>query len=86
MTNGDLVEDPHLAERGFIPVLDQPDVGWRGFPGCPIHLRATPVRLRPAPPLGEGNLDIVGPLLGCSAAEITDLEQRNVLASLPLYR
>jgi crotonobetainyl-CoA:carnitine CoA-transferase CaiB-like acyl-CoA transferase len=86
MTNGDLAEDPHLRERGFIAMIDQPDVGLRGFPGCPIHLTRTPVRLRPSPPLGEGNADIVGPLIGGGDDAIVELERRHVLASLPLYR
>jgi benzylsuccinate CoA-transferase BbsF subunit len=86
MTNGDLVADPHLRERGFIAIIDQPDVGRRGFPGCPIHLSRTPVRLRPSPPLGEANRAIVGPLLGCDADDVAELERRNVLASSPLYR
>ena len=74
------------SERGFIAVIDQPDVGRRGFPGCPIYLSRTPVQLRPSPPLGEANREIVGPLLGCDDDDVAALERRNVLASLPLYR
>ena len=86
MTNGDLVHDPQLCQRGFIAMIDQRDVGVRGYPGCPIHLSRTPARVRPSPPLGEANRDVVGPLLGLDDDAIDDLERRNVLASLPLYR
>jgi crotonobetainyl-CoA:carnitine CoA-transferase CaiB-like acyl-CoA transferase len=86
MTNGDLAEDPHLRERGFIAMIDQPDVDVRGFPGCAIHFSRTPVAIRHCPTLGEDNLAVLGPLLGFGPAEVAELEARDVLASLPLYR
>ncbi len=86
MTNGDLVDDPHLQARRFISMLDQPDVGMRGFPGSAIHLTRTPVRVRPCAPLGHDNLGVLGPLLGYDEDAIAALEARAVLASLPLYR
>lgn len=55
MTNQDLVEDPHLAERGFIVTLDQPAYGPRRFPGFPIHFDTATVELRPSPNLGADN-------------------------------
>jgi crotonobetainyl-CoA:carnitine CoA-transferase CaiB-like acyl-CoA transferase len=86
MTNGDLAEDPHLRERGFIALIDQPDVGLRGFPGCAIHCSRTPVAIRHCPTLGEDNVAVLGPLLGFGPADIAELEERDILASLPLYR
>ena len=73
------------GERGFIALIDQPDVGVRGFPGCAIHFSRTPVVIRHCPTLGEDNLTVLGPLLGLGAADVADLEARTVLASLPLY-
>ena len=58
-TNRDLVEDDHLAARGFIATWDQPDVGRRRFPGFPIHFDRTPVHLGPAPTLGADNVDVL---------------------------
>ncbi len=55
-TNGDLVDDPHLAARGFIVEWDQPSVGPRRYGGFPIHFSKTPPPpMRPTPQLGGDN-------------------------------
>ncbi len=59
LTNKDLVEDRHLAARGFIVEWDQPDVGPMRFPGFPVHFERRPVALRPAPSLGQHNDEIL---------------------------
>ena len=48
-TNGDLVDDPHLASRGFIVEWDQPDVGPRAVPRLPHPLRTIAGAHRPRP-------------------------------------
>jgi crotonobetainyl-CoA:carnitine CoA-transferase CaiB-like acyl-CoA transferase len=81
-TNGDLVDDPHLASRGFIVEWDQPDVGPRRFPGFPIHFERSPVRIAPAPTLGQHNRPVLTEL-GFSAEEIAALEAGHVVSDEP---
>jgi crotonobetainyl-CoA:carnitine CoA-transferase CaiB-like acyl-CoA transferase len=81
-TNGDLVDDPHLASRGFVVEWDQPDVGPRRFPGFPIHFERTPVHIAPAPTLGQHNRPILSGL-GFSDDEIATLEARHVVSDEP---
>ena len=80
----DLVEDPHLAARGFWVELDQLDVGPRRYPGNPIRLSETPVTYRrPAPGLGEHNDEVLGGLLGLPAATLKSLREAGAVADEP---
>ena len=81
-TNGDLVDNEHLAARGFIVEWDQPDVGRRRFPGFPIHFERSPVRIAPAPTLGEHNLSLLAEL-GIDEREIARLHDDGVVATEP---
>jgi crotonobetainyl-CoA:carnitine CoA-transferase CaiB-like acyl-CoA transferase len=81
-TNGDLVENEHIAARGFMASWDQPDVGSQTFPGFPIHFERTPVPMRPAPPLGADNVDVLT-WLGYDAATIERLQKQRVIADEP---
>ena len=67
--NGDLVDDPHLASRGFIVEWDQPDVGPRRFPGFPIHFERRRYDVVGAPGLGADNGDVLASL-GFSRDEV----------------
>jgi crotonobetainyl-CoA:carnitine CoA-transferase CaiB-like acyl-CoA transferase len=78
----DLVESPHLAERGFMVELDHVDVGPRLFPGTPLRLSRTPVVVRPSPALGDGNKDLTAEL-GFSSKEVAAMEAAGVLAVTP---
>lgn len=83
LTNGDLVQDPHIADRGFMATWDQPEVGERAFPGFPIHFSNTPQpELRPAPPLGNANTDVLREL-GYDDADIARLAEAGVVADHP---
>ena len=80
----DLVEDPHLAARGFWVELDQLDVGPRRYPGNPIRLSETPVTYRrPGPGLGEHNDEVLGGLLGLPAATLRSLREAGAVADEP---
>ena len=79
-----LVEDPHLAARGFFVSITHPDAGTYRFPGQPIHLSETPATFRrPAPGLGEHNREVLGDLLGLANAEIEGLRAAGVIAEQP---
>ena len=83
MTNRDLVEDEHMVARGFIAVIDQPDVGMRGFPGAPFHLSRTPVVCRPCSGLGQDNAAVLGEYLGLDATEVAALVAAGVISDRP---
>jgi crotonobetainyl-CoA:carnitine CoA-transferase CaiB-like acyl-CoA transferase len=84
MTNGDIVEDEHIAARGFMAEWEQADVGRRRFPGFPIHF-ADPadVPMRGAPMLGADNRYVLVDLLGYPEARVTALEEAGVIATAP---
>jgi crotonobetainyl-CoA:carnitine CoA-transferase CaiB-like acyl-CoA transferase len=81
-TNAELVADEHLAERGFIVEWEQPDVGRRRFPGFPIHFERSPVRIAPAPTLGQHNLPLLREL-AIDEATITRMARDGVIADEP---
>ena len=54
-TTKDLVEDPHLAERGFWETLPDGSI----TPGPSAKLSETPLRIGPAPELGEGTAELL---------------------------
>ena len=81
-TNKDLVEDPHLRDRGFVVEWDQPDVGVRRFPGFPVHFERLPVELRPAPSLGQHN-EAVLRALGCDERQLAALAAAGTIATTP---
>lgn len=79
----DLVEDPHLAARGFWAELDHADVGPMRYPGNAIRLSETPVTYRVAAPLlGEHNAEILRSL-GVSDDEMAALEAEGVVTRTP---
>ena len=79
---GQMVESPHVTERGFLQELTSP--GGRSFklPGYPIHMAATPWRsFRPAPKLGEHTAEVLRDWVGWSEAqaqELTDTFQKQI--------
>lgn len=79
-TCGDIVEDPHLNERGFIERLEHPEVGVRGHTGIPWRLanRSNGVRM-PAPCLGGHTDAVLAEVLGYNDEEIAQLHQQGVL-------
>ncbi len=80
----ELVENEQLAARGFWVPITHPDAGTFVFPGFPAHLSATPASYRrPAPGLGEHNVEVLGGLLGLGWSELRTLEAEGVIASEP---
>jgi crotonobetainyl-CoA:carnitine CoA-transferase CaiB-like acyl-CoA transferase len=84
MTNGDLVEDPHLTSRGFIVEWDQVDVGPRGFPGFPVHFQdPAEIPMVGAPGLGQDNERVLVDILGYAPDRVRDLMAAGVFANSP---
>jgi crotonobetainyl-CoA:carnitine CoA-transferase CaiB-like acyl-CoA transferase len=76
----ELVEDPHLHQRGAVRRIDHPDIGEMVVPHSPLRFRGSdPVPLSPSPAIGEHNRLIYGEWLGLDAEEIDRLAGDGVL-------
>ena len=80
MTTADIVNDPHLNQRGFIERLAHPEVGERAHAGIPWRLRNRPNGItRPAPCLGADSKELLESVLGYSPERIAELDTAEVL-------
>ncbi len=78
-TMKDLLEHPHLRERKFIVDMEHPVAGTWKAPGAPYILSETPWRLRrPAPRLGEHNVQVLGKL-GYTKQDLVDMRRLGVI-------
>ena len=86
MTAQDLVNDPHLQQRGFLWEYENPQapsVGPRVFAGRPFRDPQVPMTLRRVAGLGEDNHAVLQEIGGLSDAEIEELAQENVVFGAP---
>jgi crotonobetainyl-CoA:carnitine CoA-transferase CaiB-like acyl-CoA transferase len=80
-----LIDDPHLAARGFWQWMDRAHVGRHPQPSAPYREAGTPLAVTtPAATLGEYNEAILSGVLGLSAAEIERLAQTGVIGTAAL--
>ena len=76
----DLFADPHVAARGDLVAVDDPEFGPLRMQGVSPKLSANPGSVRaPAPQLGEHNDAVYGDLLGCGAEELAALRRDGVI-------
>ena len=76
-TSAELMEDPHLKDRGFFVQADHPVIGPQTLTGPSWKMSDTPGRIkRTGPLLGQDNEYVFCQLLGLSSGELTDLTQR----------
>jgi benzylsuccinate CoA-transferase BbsF subunit len=81
MTSRDLVDDPHLRERGIFVELEHPEVGVRTHVGIPWQMSGTPCAVEhPAPLLGQHTDDVLRDVLHMTDAQIAALRERGVLS------
>lgn len=79
-TAQDIVDDPHVRERGAIKTMTGPEGESRDVVGAPWRFSRTPASLdRWTPKLGEHNDYVLGELLGLSRAEIDELIAAEVI-------
>ena len=76
-----VVESPHLAERGFFVELDHPEVGTLKYPGAGFFMDGanTMETGRAAPRLGQHNVEILHGELGISLDEMGVLRAARVI-------
>ncbi len=84
MTTRDIVEDPHIAARGFMVDWEQVDVGRRRFPGFPVHFeRPAQVPMRGTSGLGADNHYVLTEILGYGPERVAELTGAGVIATSP---
>jgi CoA:oxalate CoA-transferase len=75
-----VVSDPQVLFRNMIVETNHPVAGPIKMAGAPIKMSATPGSVdTPAPMLGQHNVEILGEVLGLTAAQVDDLKKRNVI-------
>ena len=80
----ELVEEPHLNERGLYETVTHPEAGTHPYVGMYAKFSRTPGSIRkPAPCLGEDNQYVFGELLGLSQEEIAQLEEQGIIGTKP---
>ncbi len=75
-TVGQMMESPHVTERGFLRKLTSPQGRSFQLPGHPIHMSATPWQsFRPAPRLGQHTAEVLREWLGWPEANAQSLSE-----------
>jgi crotonobetainyl-CoA:carnitine CoA-transferase CaiB-like acyl-CoA transferase len=77
-------QHPQLKARGFYELVEHPIVGVHPMPGLPFRYASADSWIyRPAPALGEHNLEILQGILGMSKEEIDQLIRDEVIGDRP---
>jgi len=80
----EILSNPHLQKRDYFWQVTTPGTGTYPFVGPVIKLSKISAKLRmPPPALGEHNEYVLGHLLGLSADEIADLEEKKIIGKEP---
>jgi benzylsuccinate CoA-transferase BbsE subunit len=81
LTIKDMLEFPHLKERGFFQNVPYPELGTTlTHAGLPVRFTDAPTGIKQrAPLIGEHNTEVYKKLLGISAGELTALKERRVI-------
>jgi benzylsuccinate CoA-transferase BbsF subunit len=75
----ELMMDSVFSESSMLVKLKHGEVGERVVPGIPVRFGAIDLQYRGAPMFGEHTDEVMGGLLGYSAAEIARLKEAKVL-------
>jgi crotonobetainyl-CoA:carnitine CoA-transferase CaiB-like acyl-CoA transferase len=79
-TAPEVMNDPHMHERGMLERIDHPELGEIVVPTTPLRLHGTDkVAAGPSPTIGQHNAVIYGGWLGLSADEIAELKEAGAL-------
>jgi CoA:oxalate CoA-transferase len=76
----EVMNDPHMHERGMLQRIDHPSLGPVILPNSPLRLhgsdRVEPV---PSPLLGQHNIEVYGGWLGLGAEEVAALRRAGAI-------
>ncbi len=76
----EVMNDPHMHERGMLARIDHPDLGEIVVPSSPLRLHGVDkVDADPSPTIGQHNAEIFGDWLGLSSVEIAELNENGVI-------
>jgi CoA:oxalate CoA-transferase len=79
-TAPEVMNDPHMHERGMLARVEHPELGPIVVPTNPLRLHGLPkAPLIPSPTVGQHNAEIYGGWLGLSADEIAALKAEGVI-------
>jgi crotonobetainyl-CoA:carnitine CoA-transferase CaiB-like acyl-CoA transferase len=78
----ELIDDPHLAARGFWQWIERAYVGRHPQPSPPYRVSDAPVTVTtPAATLGQYNEEVLTGVLGLSKSEIERLAREGVIGT-----
>ena len=73
-------DDPQTKALEIVQEIQHPTAGSLKLVGSPMHLSATPTRIRQAPPLlGQHTTELLQEILGYSAGEVEKLREQGVV-------
>ena len=76
----EVMNDPHMHERGMLARIEHPSLGPIIVPNSPLRLHGSdPVEPLPSPSLGQHNLDVYGEWLGLGADAVAQLKQSGAI-------
>ncbi|MBV9858658.1 MAG: CoA transferase [Alphaproteobacteria bacterium] len=79
-TAPEVMNDPHMHERGMLERVEHPELGPVTLPNSPLRLHGLgKPATRPSPKVGEHNAEIYGGLLGLPAPELAELKKNGVI-------
>lgn len=77
----ELAHDPHLRDDGMFVEVDHPQRGRFTMPGWPVRMSDSKVPVTAAPLLGAHTDEVLGEVLGLSAADLDDLRARGAFGT-----
>jgi crotonobetainyl-CoA:carnitine CoA-transferase CaiB-like acyl-CoA transferase len=81
----ELMEDPHLRERGYFVTAAHPQAGTHDYPGLPLRFSGKQLSTdRPSPCIGQHSRQVLRELLGMSEEEIESLVEADVTGDGPV--
>jgi crotonobetainyl-CoA:carnitine CoA-transferase CaiB-like acyl-CoA transferase len=79
-TAPEVMNDPHMHERGMLERVEHPELGEIVVPTTPLRLHGLPpAPSRPSPKIGQHNAEIYGGWLGLSDDQIAELKSQGAI-------